>query len=59
MERSLVTIINFKSALVMDFSAVAHHQGSSISRKKGVVIKNIESFRASTVSLTQPWWGLM
>jgi len=58
MERPLGTIIKANSALVMDFSAV-HHQGSSISRKKGVVIKNTESFRVSTISLTQPWWGLM
>lgn len=59
MERSLVRIINFKSALVMDFFPVAYHQGSSIPRKKVTVIKNTKFFRVSTISLTQALQGLM
>lgn len=59
MEMLLIMIINFKSALVMDFSPVAHHHGSSISGKTEAVIKSMKSFRVSTTSPTWAWWGLM
>lgn len=50
MERLLIMIINFKSALVMGFSPVAHHPGSSISGKTEAVIKSTKSFRISAKS---------
>ena len=54
MKRLLIMIINFKSALVMDFSPVAHQHGSSISGKTEAVIKSTKSFRGSA---TSPTWA--
>lgn len=50
MERLLIMIINFKSALMMGFSPVAHHPGSSISGKTEAVIKSTKFFRISAKS---------
>lgn len=52
MESLLIMIINFKSAVVMDFSTVAHHHGSSISGKTEAVIKSTKPFRVSATSST-------